>query len=77
MLFTLSTLYSLLLLSTFAKASKSSDKLEKFTKLAHRHGGLVKLNSQLYDEIVANPRPYSVSVVYQALAGKYNCAPCR
>ena len=68
---------ALLALISPSLASPSSEKLAKFTKLARKSNGLLQLNSPLYDEIVAAPRNYSVSVVYTALGGKYGCAPCR
>lgn len=68
---------SLLALSALTSAA-SAQGVEKWRKLASESkDGLIKLDSASYDEILASPRNYSVSVVLTALPVQMNCAPCR
>ncbi|KAK4684548.1 oligosaccharyltransferase complex subunit gamma, partial [Tremellales sp. Uapishka_1] len=39
--------------------------------------GVIKLDSQLYEELLASDREYSVSVVLTALPAQYKCQPCQ
>jgi hypothetical protein len=48
----------------------------KFAKFAAQNNGIVKLNSQLHDEILAPGRDWSVIIQYTAMAKEMNCAPC-
>lgn len=53
----------------------------KFLSLAAKHGGVVPLDSKLYDELVgstaSSPRNYTASVILTALPANYGCQPCR
>lgn len=51
---------------------------EKWSKLAESSSdGIIKLDSNSYDELLAPPRNYSVSVLLTALPASFNCAPCQ
>ncbi|POY75638.1 hypothetical protein BMF94_1260 [Rhodotorula taiwanensis] len=63
------------LLPTLALAG--SVKYDKYRSIAQRNGGLVSLDSAGYDDLIASPRDYSVSVVLTALGDQINCGPCR
>jgi len=39
--------------------------------------GVIKLDSQSYDDLLAADREYSVSVVLTALPSQYKCQPCQ
>ncbi|GAA5911578.1 hypothetical protein JCM6882_008044 [Rhodosporidiobolus microsporus] len=68
-----------LLLATLLPALSlaASPQLDKFRALAKKGNGLVALNAAQYDEIVSQPRDYSVSVVLTALGAQYKCQPCQ
>lgn len=63
------------LLPTLALAG--SVKYDKYRSIAQRNGGLVSLDSAGYDDLIASPRDYSVSIVLTALGDQINCGPCR
>lgn len=63
-------------LSLAAKPSANS-RVDKFTALARKNGGVVQLNSALYDELTEAPRDFSVSVLLTAMGAQYKCAPCQ
>lgn len=68
---------SLLALSALTTGTLAGN-VEKWRKLASESkDGLIKLDSASYDEMLAAPRNYSVSVVLTALPVQMNCAPCR
>ncbi|KAF8312025.1 hypothetical protein DL93DRAFT_1359791 [Clavulina sp. PMI_390] len=48
----------------------------KFAKLAQSNGGVVKLDSGLYDEITKLGRDWSVVIEFTAMGKEYGCAPC-
>lgn len=58
-------------------AARSESKVDKFRALSRASGGVVKLDSALYDEITDGPRDYSVSVVLTAMAPQFKCQPCQ
>jgi len=74
-----------------ASAARTADaKVAKFSALAAKHGGVIKLDSRLYDELsawsvcdseltraAATPRDYSLTVALTALGPQFKCAPCR
>jgi oligosaccharyltransferase complex subunit gamma len=39
--------------------------------------GIIKLDSESYDELLEEPRDYGVALVLTALPAHFNCAPCR
>jgi oligosaccharyltransferase complex subunit gamma len=39
--------------------------------------GIIKLDSESYDELLEEPRDYGVALVLTALPANFNCAPCR
>lgn len=49
----------------------------RWSTLAAKGSGIVKLNARTFDEITASPRNYSVSIALTALPGQYKCQPCR
>ena len=61
------------------KSQDFDSRVTKFHALASKNGGVVPLNSALYDELLAPnvPRNYSASVILTALEPKYGCVPCR
>ncbi|GAA5857818.1 hypothetical protein JCM8547_005991 [Rhodosporidiobolus lusitaniae] len=67
-------LASLLPLLASAAPSKAAD---KYRALARSSNGLLSLTAAQYDELVAQPRDYSVSVVLTALGAQYKCQPCQ
>lgn len=58
-----------------AVASPGEDSFAKFDLL--KTNGLVKLTSQLYDQITAAPRDYSVSIVLTAMSPQFKCQACQ
>ncbi|GAA95100.1 uncharacterized protein L969DRAFT_568236 [Mixia osmundae IAM 14324] len=60
-----------------AIATARADKVAKFESLARANGGVVKLTSASYDELVASPRNYSASVIITALGPQFSCKPCQ
>ncbi|KAL8287459.1 hypothetical protein RQP46_003317 [Phenoliferia psychrophenolica] len=60
-----------------AKVVPSSSRLAKFRDLARKNNGIVTLNSNLYDELTAAPREFSVSVLLTAMAPQFKCQPCQ
>jgi dolichyl-diphosphooligosaccharide---protein glycosyltransferase subunit 3/6 len=49
----------------------------KFAKLAQANHGIVRLDSNLYEEIVAPGRDWSVVIEYTALGKEFGCSPCQ
>lgn len=71
-------LFSAWVLSSLpALALAASAKYDKYRSLAQRHGGLVSLDANGYDELTAAPRDYSVTVVLTALGDAVKCGPCK
>lgn len=59
-----------------AAAAASDPTVAKFSSLARAGNGVVKLNDQLFDELVGEPRNFSVSIVMTALGAQFKCVPC-
>lgn len=51
--------------------------VRQYAALAKAGGGVVKLDDRLYEDIIAGPRNYSVSIVLTALNPQFKCMPCR
>ncbi|BGP16760.1 hypothetical protein JCM10213_002151 [Rhodosporidiobolus nylandii] len=69
---------SILLAAILPALALASPTLDKYRALSKRSGGLLSLNAQQYDELVAsNQRDYSVSIVLTALGAQYKCQPCQ
>lgn len=63
------------LLSALGASSPLSQKL---SALAARNGGIVRLDSKLYDEITSSSnRDFSTSVVLTAMGAQFKCQPCQ
>ncbi|KAL1921553.1 uncharacterized protein VTP21DRAFT_11269 [Calcarisporiella thermophila] len=62
--------------SCLASRSDSSARISKLQSL-QRDGGVVPLNSALFDEFTATPRTYGFVVLLTALGREFNCIPCR
>lgn len=44
---------------------------------AKSKNGIIKLDSELYDEFLADDREYSALVLLTALAPQFKCQPCQ
>lgn len=69
-------LLSSLLLAALLPALTFATNTDKWRAAAKRQGGLLTLDAAQYDELVAQPRDYSVSIVLTALGAQYKCVPC-
>ena len=50
----------------------------KWTGLASKSkNGIIKLDSAMYDELLASDRDYSALVLLTALAPQFKCQPCQ
>ncbi|ELU44586.1 oligosaccharyl transferase subunit OST3/OST6 family [Rhizoctonia solani AG-1 IA] len=49
----------------------------KLASLAAKNGGVIKLDSELYDVITAKDREWSVVVQLTAMGDQFKCEPCR
>ena len=47
------------------------------TLAAQSKDGVIKLNSESYDDLLASDREYSVSVVLTAMPAQFKCQPCQ
>ncbi|KAG0147771.1 hypothetical protein CROQUDRAFT_655784 [Cronartium quercuum f. sp. fusiforme G11] len=77
MLFTpLLSLAGFLLAVQAAKGPKP-DRVSKLISLTKAGKGVVPLNDKLFEELVAGPRNYSITVVLTALGSQFQCVPCQ
>jgi oligosaccharyltransferase complex subunit gamma len=52
--------------------------IEHWSTLARQSkDGVIKLDSQSYDDLISPDREYSVSVVLTALPSQFKCQPCQ
>lgn len=67
------------LTTALAASAKSNSEAtwQKFRDLAKKNSGVVQLTSSTYDELIAGPRDFSVSVLLTAMAPQFKCAPCQ
>ncbi|GAA5841190.1 hypothetical protein JCM11251_003231 [Rhodosporidiobolus azoricus] len=70
-------LASLFLAALLPALALASPQLDKFRQLARKSNGLIALNSAQYDEIISQPRDYSVSIILTALGAQYKCQACQ
>ena len=47
------------------------------TLAAQSKDGVIKLNTESYDELLSPDREYSVSIVLTALPAQFKCQPCQ
>ncbi|KAK3814904.1 MAG: hypothetical protein J3Q66DRAFT_432643 [Benniella sp.] len=53
--------------------------LKKITRLqakAAKNKGIIELDANAFEEVMASPRNYSMSVLFTAISPEYQCAPC-
>lgn len=52
---------------------------KKITRLqakAVKSKGIIELDSNAFEEVLANPRNYTVVVLFTAISPEFNCVPC-
>jgi oligosaccharyltransferase complex subunit gamma len=74
----LNTIFSLLAISLFVSVSNAAqDKLSRFTALQSKSkAGVLKLDDQLFADLIVAPRNYTAVILLTALGSKYGCQPC-
>ena len=53
--------------------------VKKITRLqakAAKNKGIIELDANAFEEVIANPRNYSMSVLFTAISPEFQCAPC-
>lgn len=77
MRFSLSAILATALLSPLLSLAISPE-AEHWAALASKSkDGIIKLDSQSYDEILSKDRDYSVLITLTALPAQFKCAPCQ
>ncbi|KAJ1310297.1 hypothetical protein OPQ81_007037 [Rhizoctonia solani] len=64
-------------LLAFPLACVANPTQAKLASLAAKNGGVIKLDSELYDVITSKDREWSAVVQLTAMGDQFKCAPCR
>ncbi|KAG0229654.1 oligosaccharyl transferase subunit ost3/OST6 [Actinomortierella wolfii] len=52
-------------------------KVDRLSKKAAKNKGIVELSGNIFEEVLANPRNYSMVVLFTAMSPEFNCVPCK
>ncbi|KAF9272576.1 oligosaccharyl transferase subunit ost3/OST6 [Mortierella alpina] len=51
-------------------------KVTRLQAKASKSKGIIELNTEAFEEVMAKPRNYSMVVLFTAISPEFNCAPC-
>ncbi|KAF9582551.1 oligosaccharyl transferase subunit ost3/OST6 [Lunasporangiospora selenospora] len=79
-LISLSLLGSLALVATVAEADNAAlleKKLDQLRVQARKNKGIIDMDSNTFEEVMAKPRDFPIVVLFTAISPEFQCVPCK